>query len=389
MEYRKTMEIDEYEINIKFKDLFNQLNDAVLLHDLDGKILEVNDTFCKRLEYSRKELLSMNLTDIDSPIDQKLISERIKKLKKNNQILFEAAHVSKTGEIIPVEVNSKLIIDEERRTILSIARDISLRKDQEEKAERLNEALKDQRKYKEELLKASKFKSEFLATMSHELRTPLNPIIGFTDLLLEEAIGELNEQQKDYLKDIKSSAEHQHEMIDKILDITKIESGRLTLDKGVFSLQNIIDQVHSTIKPRYTKKQLTFEIMGLENGMEIYADPIRFKEILLNLLTNAIKYTIDGKISLIIKEKYDRWIIKVRDTGIGIAQEDFDKVFKEFQRVNSSYVKSTEGTGLGLSLTKRLVELHNGAVDFSSVLGMGSTFTVVLPKKSEDVDVSL
>jgi signal transduction histidine kinase len=178
-------------------------------------------------------------------------------------------------------------------------------------------------------------------------------------------------------------------MIDKILDITKIESGRLTLDKQVFSLQNIIDQVHSTIKPRYTKKQLTFEVMGLADGMEIYADPIRFKEILLNLLTNAIKYTIDGKISLIIKEKYDRWIFKVRDTGIGISQEDFDKVFKEFQRVDSSYVRSTEGTGLGLSLTKRLVELHNGAIDFSSVLGMGTTFTVVLPKKSEDVDVSL
>ena len=383
------IESNKLNIDIEFRDLFNHLNDAIFIHDLDGKILEVNDTACKRLGYSHEELLSMNIDDIDSPVDEKLIEERIQKLRKEEYLLFEASHVSKNGKIIPVEINSKLIKNEGKKVILSISRDITSRKDQEEKAKRLNEALKQQKLYKEELLKASEFKSEFLATMSHELRTPLNPIIGFTDLLLEEAIGELNEEQKDFLRDIKSSAEHQHEMIDKILDITKIESGKLSLDKKVFSLHNILDQVHSTIKPRYSKKNLTFEIKGLDDNMEIFADPIRFKEILLNLLTNAIKYTIDGKITLIIKEKYDRWIFKVRDTGIGIAQEDFDKVFKEFQRIDSSYVNSTEGTGLGLSLTKRLVELHNGSIDFTSVLGMGTTFTVVMPKKQEEVDVRL
>jgi PAS domain S-box-containing protein len=383
------MQINRPSIEISFKDVFNNLNDAVFLCDPDGKILEVNDTACKRLGYSHQELLSMNIEDIYSSVDRQLIGEKLGEVKRTGHLMAEASRITKSGKTIPVEINLKLIANGEATRILSLSRDISLRKEQEEKAERLNEALQQQKLYEEELLKASKFKTEFLATMSHELRTPLNPIIGFTDLLLEGAIGELNEEQEDYLRDIKSSAQHQHEMIDKILDITKIESGRLTLDKQVFSLQNILDQVHSAIKPRYEKKGLAFEIEGLDENMEIYADPIRFRQILLNLLTNAIKYTIDGKITLLVKEKYDRWVFKVRDTGIGIAREDFEKVFKEFQRADSSYVKSTEGTGLGLSLTKRLVELHNGSIDFTSVLGMGTTFTFVLPKKPEDVDVTL
>jgi signal transduction histidine kinase len=164
------------------------------------------------------------------------------------------------------------------------------------------------------------------------------------------------------------------------LDISKIESGQVKLNLQKFSLKSIIDQISSSLKPLYKNKNLELNIEGLDRDLELYADPIRFKEILLNLLTNAIKFTIEGHVKVIIKESYDRWIFKVRDTGIGIARKDFDLIFKEFKRVDSSYVKSTQGTGLGLSLTKRLVDLHGGQITFSSVLGVGTTFTFFIPK---------
>jgi len=145
----------------------------------------------------------------------------------------------------------------------------------------------------------------------------------------------------------------------------------------------MVEQIKSNLKPLYSKKKLEFEVKGLDEEKFIYADPIRFKEILINLLSNAIKFTIDGKITLIIKGDYYNWIFKVRDTGIGIANKDFPLIFKEFQRVESTYVRSVPGTGLGLSLTKRLIELHGGEISFFSVLGVGSTFTFNITKELE------
>ena len=183
------------------------------------------------------------------------------------------------------------------------------------------------------------------------------------------------------MNDIKSSAEHQFDMIKRILDISKIESGQVSLNFQKFSLNSTIEQIRSNLKPLYSKKDLKFKVKGLDEEIFIVADPIRFKEILLNLISNAIKFTIDGKITLLFKEDYYNWIFRVRDTGIGIANKDFPLIFKEFNRVESTYVRSTPGTGLGLSLTKRLVELHGGEISFFSVLGVGSTFTFNIPKK--------
>lgn len=232
------------------------------------------------------------------------------------------------------------------------------------------------------IVKSSQFKTEFLATMSHELRTPLNAIIGFTDLLLEGTYGELNEEQLDFLNDIKSSAEHQFEMIKDILDISKIEAGQLSLKKSKFSLNTLIEQVNSTLKPLYLKKKLAFKVKGLDYEREIQGDPIRIKEILYNLLSNAIKFTLAGQVTFDIKENSKEYIFLVRDTGIGIAKKDFELMFKEFKRVDSPFVRSVPGTGLGLSLTKRLVELHGGEISFTSVLGKGTDFIFTIPKEN-------
>ena len=171
-------------------------------------------------------------------------------------------------------------------------------------------------------------------------------------------------------------------MIKKILDISKIEAGELKLHVNKFSLNTMVNQIVSSLRPLFFNKNINIKVKGLTEEREICADPIRFKEILINLLSNAIKFTIEGKIILFIKENYKEWEFKIKDSGIGIAREDFDKIFKEFQRIDSSYVRSTPGTGLGLSLTKRLVNLHGGNISFLSFIGMGTTFTFTIPKKT-------
>ncbi|TXT67645.1 MAG: putative PAS domain S-box protein [Promethearchaeota archaeon] len=390
-----------------FKEMIDTSQDHMYFKDIKGRYLLLNSKTAQFFGHPYKEVIGKKEEDLlpnqkDAQIimndDREVFEYKITKKNLYKLTLHD-------GKEYWLKAVKKPFFDAENniRGLIGLRKDINALKPttttfretiekriQEEVKERTSELekiLTTQERYKEELIKASRFKSEFLATMSHELRTPLNPIIGFTELLLEEGIGHLNDEQKEYLTDIKLSAEHQHEMINKVLDITKIESGNLTLDRQNFSLNNIIDQIKSTIKPMYVEKGLNFRIKGLKDNMEIYADPIRFKEILLNLLTNAIKYTIEGLISLSIKEKYNNWVFKVRDTGIGIARKDFKLIFEEFKRVDSTYVKSTPGTGLGLSLTKRLIELHHGKIEFTSVLGMGTTFIVSLPKKEEHVDL--
>jgi PAS domain S-box-containing protein len=393
---------------VEYKAIIENLNECYFEVDLKGNFTYFNKAVCQKLGYSKDELMGMNYSKIlDEETEKRVLKFYNEIYESENPKLNEEYLVKrKDGEILTFQSSAYLSYDSEGKKtgFYGLARDITEKKKAiqlkekfydklEQKVERrtkkLNETLEKQKRYQEEILKASNFKSEFLATMSHELRTPLNAIIGFTDLLLEGTFGDLNSEQQEYLIDIKTSAEHQFEMISNILDITKIESGKVTLDKKYFSLNTVIDQMKSTIKPMQEEKNLDFRIRGLDEfeDAQIYADPVRFKEILLNLLTNAIKFTETGKITLIIQEKFNRWIFKVRDTGIGIAREDFDKIFKEFKRVDSSYVRSTNGTGLGLSLTKRLVELHNGEISFNSVLGVGTTFKFHIPKKLNEPNI--
>jgi len=256
-----------------------------------------------------------------------------------------------------------------------------LKKEVGVRTKELDEAFKHQKLYLDQIVKLSQTKQKFMATMNHELRTPLNTIIGFCELLMEGAFGTLTNEQLEFMTDIKLSAEHQFMMVNSLLDAFKVESGRVTLNIQKFSLNSIIEQVKSYIKPECSKKSLTFEVKGLNNKKFMHADPIRFKEILFNLLSNAINFTIKGGITLIIKEKKDKWEFKVVDTGIGIAEKDFNIIFEDFERVQSDYVDSIPGCGLGLPIAKRLVNLHGGSISFTSEFGQGTTFTFTIPKK--------
>jgi signal transduction histidine kinase/DNA-binding response OmpR family regulator len=231
----------------------------------------------------------------------------------------------------------------------------------------------------EQLKQANKLKSEFLANMSHELRTPLNSIIGFAEILTDNLFGDLNEKQKKYVSNICSSGKHLLQLINDILDLSKIESGRLELSYHIFSVRQVIDQVCNTMQPLIDKKNLELTIR-VDDGLMIAADEAKFKQILYNLISNAVKFTpAEGKVSIKASREAQNAVVSVSDTGIGIAKSDFDKVFSQFQQINGTHSKEYEGTGLGLALTKKLIELHGGNITFTSELNKGSTFTFKMP----------
>jgi signal transduction histidine kinase len=230
---------------------------------------------------------------------------------------------------------------------------------------------------------ANRHKSEFLANMSHELRTPLNAIIGFSEVLLEKLFGDVNEKQEDYLKDIHSSGRHLLSLINDILDLSKVEAGRMELDLSTFELGAAISNAMTLIRERAQRHGIRLAV-DLDPALrEIVADERKLKQILLNLLTNAVKFTPDGG-SVTVRARVDAGnvVISVQDTGIGIAPEDQDAVFEEFRQVGRHYTNKQEGTGLGLALTRRFVELHGGRITVESAPGQGSTFTFTLPIKS-------
>ncbi|HZM36970.1 MAG TPA: GAF domain-containing protein [Burkholderiales bacterium] len=227
---------------------------------------------------------------------------------------------------------------------------------------------------------ANKHKSDFLANMSHELRTPLNAIIGFSEVLLERMFGEVNEKQVEYLKDIHESGRHLLSLINDILDLSKIEAGRMELELSSFHLPSAISNAMTLVRERAQRHgiQLGMQIDPRLGGFE--ADERKVKQILLNLLSNAVKFTPDGgRVDVVAKLDTDKVEIAVKDTGVGIAAEDQPAVFEEFKQVGADYTRKAEGTGLGLALTKRLVELHGGEIALESEPGKGSTFTVKLP----------
>lgn len=247
---------------------------------------------------------------------------------------------------------------------------------------KVEERTKELRQANIALEKANRLKSEFLATMSHELRTPLNAIIGFAEVLRDEVIGPLNGDQKGCLDDIHSSGQHLLSMINNILDFTKIEAGKFELKYEEFSLETVIAEVLHAISEFSDKKGISIHTHIHANIPHIVADKIKFKQIMFNLLSNAVKFTAkNGTITINAKlvEQYVQ--IGVSDTGIGIKSEDIDKLFKPFFQLNSSYSRRYEGTGLGLVLTKHLVELHGGKIWVESDYGKGSTFTFTLPVK--------
>ncbi|HEV7836826.1 MAG TPA: ATP-binding protein, partial [Gemmatimonadaceae bacterium] len=233
-----------------------------------------------------------------------------------------------------------------------------------------------------ELEKANRLKSEFLASMSHELRTPINALIGYASLMLDRIYGDLTPRQEEGLKRIQSAAQHLLALINDILDLAKIEAGRMPLHLDDVSLSDVMREVSQQIEPLVKKKSLTYKVELPANDLTLHTDRTKVKQIMLNLLSNAVKFTHVGGVSVIVSRDEEDLRFDVSDTGIGIRAGDLESIWEDFRQVDQSRTREFGGTGLGLSITRKLVDALGGHVFAESVFGKGSTFTVVLPVRS-------
>ena len=346
---------------------------AIFLIHNTGKILRANQKALKLFHYQLGEILNLMIFDLISSDFSDNIAKHYNEDIYNSldPVKLEITHKRKDGRIIDLEITSTIIAIADNLIIQSYFSDITERKNSE----------RDRQKLLDQLISSLEFKSKFLATMSHELRTPLNAIIGFTSLLLDKSYGPLNKDQIDFLMDVLSEANHLKSLIDTILDLSFIDMGKFKLDIETFKLLPILNEISSIVNHLFVKKGIKMNIIDIEENTYIQADPLRFKQIFYNLLDNAIKFTENGQITLRCEEKDSLWEFKIQDTGIGIAEKDYDIVFKEFGRVETDKSKPISGSGIGLALTKRLVELHGGEIWFESEVGKGTTFFFSIPKE--------
>jgi PAS domain S-box-containing protein len=233
-----------------------------------------------------------------------------------------------------------------------------------------------------ELEKANRLKSEFLASMSHELRTPINALIGYASLMLDRIYGDLTPRQEEGLNRIQGAAQHLLALINDILDLAKIEAGRMPLHLDDVTLADIVTEISQQIEPLVKKKKLSFNVEMPPTQLTLHTDRTKVKQILLNLLSNAVKFTHKGGIWVTISKDEEDLRFDVRDTGIGIKESDIESMWEDFRQVDQSRTREFGGTGLGLSITRKLVDALGGHVFAESVFGKGSTFTVVLPIRS-------
>jgi PAS domain S-box-containing protein len=347
------------------------------------RFLAVNAAAVRKYGYSSDEFLAMTIKDIRPPEDVPVLLESVGAIRDGNESVGIWRHRRKDATVIDVEITSYALNFAGRDAEVVVAVDVTQRKrgeaEKREFMDSLAAANQELELRNREVERATKLKSKFLANMSHELRTPLNAIVGFSELLADGTPGELNDKQKRFINHIKQGSAHLLQLINDILDLSKIEAGQLELRCEDFQVKDALPEVLSTIRPLAMAKNITVR-HRLEADRAVYADRVRFKQILYNLLSNAVKFTPkDGRIDIDCLERGSELCISVTDTGIGIRAEDQAVVFEEFRQVEGNTDAPSEGTGLGLAITKRLIEQQGGQISLESRPGEGSRFTFTLP----------
>ncbi|MGB2837326.1 MAG: response regulator [Candidatus Sulfotelmatobacter sp.] len=380
---RKRAEALLRESEERYRKLFDNNPHPTWVFDRETlRFLAVNDAAVHKYGYSRDEFLAMTLKDIRPPEDVPALLETVKNLGEGNESSGAWRHRLKDGTIIETENTSYALTFLGRAARVVVVVDITQRRRDEAEKREIMESLAATNQElglrNREVEHATHMKSKFLASMSHELRTPLNAIVGFSDLLAEGTSGALNTKQKRFVDHIKQGSAHLLQLINDILDLSKIEAGQLELHTEEFLVQDALPEVLSTIDPLAIAKNIRLE-QKLENKSLVRADRVRFKQILYNLLSNAVKFTPKGgQISIECVDDWDFVCVSVTDSGIGIRAEDQEVIFDEF-RQGEGRANGHEGTGLGLAITRRLVEQQGGQITLQSELGKGSCFTFRLP----------
>lgn len=373
-----------------YRALFENSNDGIFLMSNTGEELRANQRALSMVGYTLEEYLSMGQTRQNPftqfPEQREDADRRLEAvLRGENVPLYERTFIAKSGQKVEVEINLSPVRDPNGQIIMlqSVVRDITERK-------RAEAALRESRDQLQEanfaLEKAARLKDEFLASMSHELRTPLTSILGLAETLQLNTYGPLNEKQVKALTIIESSGRHLLDLINDILDLSKVESGKLDVHFEPCSISEICQASLQLVNGLAGQKKQKISFQMIPAVITLQADKRRLKQILVNLLSNAVKFTSEGgQLGLEVTghEDLKNVTFKVWDKGIGIKAEDISKLFKPFVQLDSRLAREYSGTGLGLSLVKRMVTLHGGSIEVESTPGDGSVFTVTLPWSAE------
>ncbi len=400
------------ENKIKFSSLIESCNDIVLITDSNGFIITCNETASDLLGYSKDELIGKTITSIIKNGD---IANSVKKALEKKSYLkgYEITITDSNEREFDVKLNAVLLSDKNYNNfgtifvLQSMKEELDLKQALEKKTKELEELninlekkvlerTDELERTNKELERMNQIKGKFISNISHELRTPLNSILGFSSVLIEKTFGSLTDNQERYVRNIYSAGKHLLELINNVLDIAKIESGKYEMVYETFRVNDLINEVLNIMSPFAESKFIEIAVQAGENVDLITADRVKIKQILYNLLSNAIKFTPEGgkvgiKITheddpeyniLIEQPKIEFIKFSVWDEGVGISPEDKDRIFDEFEQVDTTLSREYGGAGLGLALTKKLVELHGGNITVESKLGEGSMFTFVLPVTS-------
>lgn len=371
-----------YEATQRLAAIVESSHDAIISKTLSGTITSWNRAAERMYGYTAAEA-------IGRPVQMLLPADRLHEemaiLAQLSEGLivepFETVRLHKNGQRVDVQVTISPIRDATGRIVggSKIARDITSQKQAEaarQRAQRLEAEI-------QHIQDACRLRSQFLANMSHELRTPLNAVIGFADLLKSRVVPVDSPRYDEFLGHIASSGRHLLELINSMLDLSKVESGKMDFSPEPVDLRHLVRETCAMVETSARTKQIHLQAEVDANLEHVELDPTRFKQVLLNYLANAIKFTPEGGRVTVqaLPEGADQLRLEVTDTGIGIAQSDLPRLFVEFQQLDNSFTKKYQGTGLGLALTRRLVQAQGGRVGVTSTLGVGSIFYLVLPRR--------
>jgi PAS domain S-box-containing protein len=368
---------------VMMHNVFNIVTDGIFVYNMDtGRLVETNPAAYKMHGYSREELLTIPATQHIHKDSHYTFVEFNQAAKSGYNYYNKAIGVRKDGTAFDGEVRGIGVKLNGKMFAVAAVTDVSSRTKLEAALENLEQRTQELAVTNAELARATRMKDEFLANMGHELRTPLNAVLGLSEGLLDEVYAPLTVKQKKAISSIQTCGRHLLELINEILDLAKVEAGKLEINKSLVDIGTLCRSISPFVLQLAYKKNIKVSLQIASDVEKAWIDELRIRQVLINLLNNAVKFTLEGgnvKLSANVKQELKQIHFMVEDTGIGIDAGNLSKIFQPFIQIESSLSRKYSGTGLGLALVKKIVNLHGGNVNVSSQIGKGSCFTVILP----------